>query len=388
MEQWKDFMAVFNSWEHEYLYTFPGVSVRCMTDQVNVNVYIEAYLNAMPKHPSAYVSQQEHCVIHHRSSQALLEQALELAGQLELGHTLHVHKSGSKVNVYHGQGIRVCVCTDGHYVVIQPEEGDLLYVCTREEALEGGSYLLRVIRELILRHAENRQGMIIHGAAAGGIGSEGVLICGDKASGKTSFLLYLLGQGYEFVANDRVILHQQHGAFSLEYVPLAIRVGLGSAESFPELKVCLQDYDFSRKQPAEWLNKDEDILRKIGSSKKAELTPQELSSLFGVPTCSDFQLKKIIFPKFDYALPYARAFRMEQQAAQEELLKACMTPRDPNWLTPWLVKRVKQDAELEANAIQFITQLVEKCELIQVEFGHNTLRSAEHNELFGKSSAL
>lgn len=79
---------------------------------------------------------------------------------------------------------------------------------------------------------------------------------------------------------------------------------------------------------------------------------------------------------------------MEQQAAQEELLKACMTPRDPNWLTPWLVKRVKQDAELEANAIQFITQLVEKCELIQVEFGHNTLRSAEHNELFGKSSAL
>lgn len=388
MEQWKDFMAAFNSWEHEYLYAFPGVSVRCMTNQANVNVYIEAYLNAMPKHPSAYVSQQEHYTIHHRSSQVLLEQAVELAGHLEPHHTLHVHKSGSKVNVYHGQGIRVCVCTDGQYVVIQPEEGALLYVCTREEPLVGGSYLLRVIRELILRHAENRQGIVIHGAAAGGIGSEGVLICGDKASGKTSFLLYLLGQGYEFVANDRVILHQQPGGFSLEYVPLAIRVGLGSVESFPELEVCLQDYSFSRNQPAEWLNKDEDILRKIGSSKKAELTPQELSKLFGVSTCSDFPLNKIIFPKFEYALPYARAYKMERQAAQEELLKACMTPYDPNWLTPWLVKRVQQEAELEADAIQFITRLVEQCELIQVEFGHRTLRQAEQSELFGKSSAL
>lgn len=296
MEQWKDFMAALKSWEHEYQYAFPGVSVRCMTNQANVNVYIQAYLNAMPKHPSAYVSQQEQYVIHHRSSQALLEQALELAGQLEPGHTLHVHKSGSKVNVYHGQGIRVCVCTDGHYVVIQPEEGDLLYVCTREEPLVGGSYLLRVIRELILRHAENRQGIIIHGAAAGGIGSEGVLICGDKASGKTSFLLYLLGQGYEFVANDRVILHQQPGAFSLEYVPLAIRVGLGSAESFPELEVCLQDYDFSRKQPAEWLNKDEDILRKIGSSKKQSLPHRSYLAYLGYRLARIFSLRRSYSP--------------------------------------------------------------------------------------------
>jgi hypothetical protein len=89
--------------------------------------------------------------------------------------------------------------------------------------------LLRVVRELTLHAA----GVCLH-ASAFVLSGVGVVVCGPKNAGKTTLLLQALGEGAEYVTNDRLVVHQSEaGHLQLHGIPTVVSIRAGGIDRVP-----------------------------------------------------------------------------------------------------------------------------------------------------------
>ncbi|WP_328731895.1 hypothetical protein OHT20_17595 [Streptomyces caniferus] len=101
-----------------------------------------------------------------------------------------------------------------------------VHIVLHPDAFRGERYLLRVIREVVLRCGEHRGWTAFHAAAAT-VGAQGVLIAGPTTAGKTTVLAALAcHRRADLVASDRALLTEN--ATDIVGVPLSIRIAGGT----------------------------------------------------------------------------------------------------------------------------------------------------------------
>src|SRR5262249_8814777 len=135
---------------------------------------------------------------------------------------------------------------------------------------------IRIGREILLRELENRGGVFAHAAAAVLKDGRGVLILGERASGKTSTMCRLVTElGADYLSNDRSIIRAEQDRLVCYGWPLAIRLGAGFlkegslAATYFRLKPHRSQTDAVRQAFAS------DVCDAWGCPDKLELTPKE-----------------------------------------------------------------------------------------------------------------
>lgn len=233
-------------------------------------------------------------------------------------------------------------------------------------------FLLRVIRELLIRSLEGRRASLLHGAAVD-IGGRGAAIIGKTGSGKTTLMINILQatQG-KFLANDRTMLLPGRD-IKILYIPFCIRIGAGTCLE----NNCLRSGVSKRKQAfsryrfnsEEWLDYSKVRLSKDWySSKKLELTPKEFCNLLKINFIEKTSLHYILQPVL---VPESKVFEVERikQEADELIGSQLYTPYDENFINDWLLQRNISERRILLNANNLKKRIVSSARILKIYFG-------------------
>lgn len=158
--------------------------------------------------------------------------------------------------------------------------GDHLFL-TAEQPHVAATIGTRVVRQLIMRGGETREGRCVH-AGVVDLDGDGVLIGGHAGAGKTSILMHLIERhGARPVANDRTVLvPADGGSWRAVGVPFAWRFTPEGIGGSPALNALLADREPSRGRGL--------------VDGKVELTPWEVSSSLDQPTLPAAHVARIV----------------------------------------------------------------------------------------------
>lgn len=251
----------------------------------------------------------------------------------------------------------------GEYLVYKRrEEVDILL---HHASRHPERYLLRAMREIMLRCYENAHGSLFH-AAGVTLNQHGLMFCGRSSAGKTTVMtLCLQTLGAQLLANDRLIFMRTPTP-QLIAVPMSVRVGLGTLSQIPPLQAFLVAHQLSRPQITRPLpGKATDF----GSVKKIEFSPAEYTEAIGTSFTQCTPLTAIIFPKLtdDETAVWSRTLPPPQAA--ERLKEICFTPHDETWLQPWLIERLATNDELVCRSTATCEFLARSYPSIEIGFG-------------------
>jgi hypothetical protein len=263
------------------------------------------------------------------------------------------------------------------YFILSYNE-DYYFVCRKNM----NTYLLRILREIYFRNNENLGDVVYHG---GGFvtNKNGVMVCGDKAKGKTTVILEQLKKGSKYLANDRVIIsHNDEKQYFIKYVPLSMRVGIGTIRRLPDLSKIVNSYPWSRHQSSKVLNyfyNQDQCTDEFGSAEKLEITSKEIHDVFKIDLVECSPLNSIVFPEIDLDFNGIEIFPCKPTQAAKLILEQCMTPIDENWITPWLFQRNKSNEELRIYAEEFTNNLVQNVQSYTIHFGLDAYKNWDMN---------
>lgn len=139
-------------------------------------------------------------------------------------------------------------------------------------------FVKRMFTSILIKVLQKKGYVILHGACAGKNG-EGIIISGSKRSGKTTTLLNLLYEGYDYIANDRLALKEENGQISVIGIPFSMGIILEDAVKLFDITGCKKAID-----------KDK---------KKVYLESNEVGRKFNVGTFSVIKLNTILLPKYN-----------------------------------------------------------------------------------------
>ena len=155
-------------------YEFPIVRFRVKTNLKPVCKYIDEYQHNSSK---VFLNKEEFEIIH-KSNKNVLQMIIKEVENFTASDIILIHKNQKYVRKYELNGYKICIDVDGEYVTIV--ERNQIYIFTSGN--KDGSYVLRCMRELLIRTYENNGFVLLHGAAFEKT-NLGILICGDKAKG-------------------------------------------------------------------------------------------------------------------------------------------------------------------------------------------------------------
>lgn len=225
-------------------------------------------------------------------------------------------------------------------------------------------YMLRYIRECLIRHEENRGSILFHSASVE-INGKGILLIGLKAAGKTTLMCHFLNteREFNFISNDRVLLSASN---FLHYVPLSIRISHKTINSFKKITKYIGNggEKLSRfNMPIEVITKNEE---------KLEFCPMELSKIFGKKLSTKADLSLIVVPDFNVNHSKVKLSRITDDTEKMNLLKSCcFTPHDEKWIDPWLVLRKNSSEFLEIESQNKFLDLIDKMPIYRLSYGTN-----------------
>jgi len=93
----------------------------------------------------------------------------------------------------------------------------------------------RLIRDIYLSLMRSKGWNLFHAAAIQANGTT-YLFPGSSGSGKTSLVIAMVQSGADFIANDRILLKLDNDKIRIKPYPMAIAIGLGTAQQYPVLK--------------------------------------------------------------------------------------------------------------------------------------------------------
>lgn len=222
-------------------------------------------------------------------------------------------------------------------------------------------YPLRLLREILLRTSENREGIVLH-AAGVETGSAGVLVCGAAGAGKTTVMTELLrAVGAGLLSNDRVVLH---GPDRLVPVPLPVSVARGTIDACPELLHAAIRPDPHRPRPAL-----QDLPTTFGTRAKMEVSPSAYAAALGGRLSPGARLRLVLVPRLRDTGEPTHVRQLPHAEACQVLAASCFTPHDEFWTTPWLVPRERTDSELSAHAQEICDQVAAAFPVVEITHG-------------------
>lgn len=89
-------------------------------------------------------------------------------------------------------------------------------------------------------------GYLVCHAAAFARGGRGAMLAGLSGRGKSTLTLKMLGRGFDFVSNDRVLVRRDAGRLRLAGIPKSPRVNPGTLLNEPRLRAALSAPDIER----------------------------------------------------------------------------------------------------------------------------------------------
>lgn len=204
-------------------------------------------------------------------------------------------KQGFTYRLFEVEGVKMALMADDgyqgnpHLIVVEDHEITIYNFGKIENQLVN---LVRVLRELVLRMAENEGGICLHAACVEYQG-KGIVIIGDSGSGKSTTMLNFLNNGADFISNDRCIIDQQLNILTW---PFSCRIGSGTLSTFFDdvsdlpfrsdtPKGFSRDFQQKRSKQKQW-----------GSKIKATFTPRKLSEMFGAKVKNTSVVDTVIFP--------------------------------------------------------------------------------------------
>lgn len=322
-------------------------------------------------HPNSEIhSGKFHFFIKNIESASLVDKLFEIKNSFGSSTKIQTFKDNTYHEAYYlfEASVNIFYPTESNDYFILNHQNDYYFVCKKNM----NTYLLRILREIYFRNNENFGSVVYH---AGGfeVNKKGVMVCGDKAKGKTTVILEEIKKGSNYLANDRVILSQNDkNEFFINYLPLSMRIGIGTISSTPDLIKIIDSYSWSRHQSAKVLNysyTQEQCVDELGSAEKLEMTPKEIHDIFKIDLIESSQLSAIVFPNIDPTFKGMEILPCEPSQAAEIVLKQCMTPIDENWITPWLFQRNKNNDELKKYVYEFTHNLVQNVKAYTIHFG-------------------
>lgn len=257
------------------------------------------------------------------------------------------HRDGFEVfaNISNSNSNCLIVRRDNSYWIISNQK-------FREEELR---VPVRIIREYILRQAQNYGGLFTHAAAVGNHKCS-YLIPGHSGSGKTTLMWTLCRLlNFDYISNDRCILKSNDEKLPNIYGwPLSIRLGRGlvidrrSKVSLPELlRFENQEVQHMTSMPV-W-----------GEKSKFELTPMEFEKVSEVQVNEKGRLGAILIPNLTIGGPEIE-IREEHSAGLESVMLDSITePLDSDYLNGWLGLRKINDSDVNLEVKKMVERLKE-----------------------------
>ncbi|WP_431984138.1 hypothetical protein [Streptomyces qinglanensis] len=225
-------------------------------------------------------------------------------------------------------------------------------VLLKPGAERGERYLMRVVREVVLRCSESRGWTSFHAAAAA-LDDRGVLIAAPSGAGKTTVLTALAAHHRaDLIASDRALVTVD--AAMVTGVPISVRIGGGTLSAL---------------NPRAGLPRPHALPRAFGSAHKAALTPHEFAGAFSCRVRETAPLRLIVVPRLrddDQALS---SHILGALRARTALTAVCCTPHDEDWLEPWFAVRTRPEADLARQAAALIDSLVTAVPVLQITAG-------------------
>ncbi|MGC5264062.1 hypothetical protein ACPXCO_23890 [Streptomyces cyaneofuscatus] len=230
-----------------------------------------------------------------------------------------------------------------------------LHVVLDPGADRGERYLMRVIREVVLRCAENRGWALFHAAAAV-VDEHGVLIAGPSGAGKTTVLTALAAhRRAHLVASDRAAVIE--GAHSVVGVPISVRMARGTLAAIA---------------PHENLPPHELLPASFGTTRKAACTPWDFARAFAARVRGSAPLSLLVLPQLSDDRREVHAEFLPAEMARDLLAAVCCTPHDEDWQHPWFADRTRSLDSLSGQAADVVRDLVAKVPVIAVSAGVHT----------------
>ena len=174
------------------------------------------------------------------------------------------------------------------YICIKESEVDYkLFTNGKDNSLK---YLIRIIRELLIRSLEDKGYFYMHGTGIE-IYGKGILLLGGSGSGKTTFATRLneIETPQKYLSNDRIFLRQDE----MKYFPLPIIYAMGTVKSNSNL-----DSYFERTHALENRRGGNYVLAR--SNVKCDIPLTDISTIFPhIQNVSSMKVDTIIFPKYE-----------------------------------------------------------------------------------------
>ena len=194
--------------------------------------------------------------------------------------------------------------------------------------------------DIINRYFESRGWHTLHaGAVKASSNSKTLMIVGASSSGKTSLILQLLKNQFQFIGNERLFCRSTKEGIRIHAFAQPINVGLGSAMHHDAIKELINrpdrcSYFQSMFEPSRVWNTSQDQLAQLPD--KIKILPQELIEAFDAPPSKASSIvNAIIVPKIgDEPQTIAEILTVEEvhQILRENYFASVNDQIYPRWL--------------------------------------------------------
>ena len=284
-----------------------------------------------------------------------------------------------KNKVKQGETIKIHGGTPEQHVFgkkISSENKNLYYMPTNDEYIiqEGNEYLLyggnqgqeenlyRVVREIYYRKSLALGRVTIHSAAVCDKKGNCILIPGEKASGKTTFLCNLLASNkYIFLDNDRLLISiDNDGTLSAHSMSSTVNVGYGTMSVFPEKFKGMTITGYSK------------------FTDKKRYTRREFIRQMQCDYRTSGKVKSIVFPRIEEGSSVKLVnCNMEEKVQRiASTIEKYDSSEHPDWLGISNVSE-KQYRESVLRILQYIKHIPAK----EMKFGYKRMQENDMNEI-------